>query len=196
MRLVRRDKGCVVCSSRYKYFGDSDYFYGAHIFPFEMQGLWKSRGLSSNMCDPFTVATPGNETRNKLDPLRIYSLDNGLLLFLVHHKAYDEFRFAIHPDSHKIFAFHPAMAAFHGIEVVAPRRKPKSANYLPPSAKLLRLHHEAAISVSLEALLKLRRTIVTIPTMKLTFLVACIVGSRTAGRVESTWILRPWQTTK
>ncbi|KAF8269377.1 hypothetical protein EI94DRAFT_1725568 [Lactarius quietus] len=93
MRLVRHDKSCVVCSSPYKYFGDSSYFHGAHIFPFEMQELWKSRELSANMCDPFTAATPGNETRNKCDPLRINSLDNGLLLCL----AYDEYQFAIHP---------------------------------------------------------------------------------------------------
>jgi hypothetical protein len=42
MRLVYRDKGCVVCHAKgkdsiYRYHDDSQYFEGSHIFPFDMQ---------------------------------------------------------------------------------------------------------------------------------------------------------------
>jgi hypothetical protein len=44
MRLVHRDKGCVVChamgtDSIYQYYDDSHFFEGSHIFPFTMQSL-------------------------------------------------------------------------------------------------------------------------------------------------------------
>ncbi|KAF8273543.1 hypothetical protein EI94DRAFT_1242886 [Lactarius quietus] len=148
MRLVRRDKGCVVCHSPYTYSDDWSYFHGAHIFPFAMQGLWSTLKLSDDIRDPYTAASANNQICSKHDPLRINSLENGLLFCLFHHKAYHNFRFTIHPVSHKIFAFHPAMAAFDGQDVVAPWCNPNSANYPPPSAKLLRIHFEAAISVS------------------------------------------------
>ena len=49
------------------------------------------------MVDPYTETNAENATRNKRDPLRINSLENGILLCLCHHKAYDTFRFSIHP---------------------------------------------------------------------------------------------------
>ena len=58
---------------------------------------WKLRGYQSLIADPYTAMTEENATRNKRDPFRINSLENGILLCLSHHKAYDTFRFSIHP---------------------------------------------------------------------------------------------------
>ena len=58
---------------------------------------WRLRGYQSLIVDPYTATRTENSTRNKRDPLRINSLENGVLLCLTHHKAYDTFRFSIHP---------------------------------------------------------------------------------------------------
>jgi len=58
---------------------------------------WTLRGYQSLMADPYTATSAANATRNKRDPLRINSLENGILLCLSHHKAYDTLRFSIHP---------------------------------------------------------------------------------------------------
>ncbi|KAM6490810.1 hypothetical protein JOM56_013773 [Amanita muscaria] len=129
MRLVYRDKGCVVCLAAgipaiYKYHEDSNRYEGAHIIPFAYHNLWDA--LSALIKDPFTdpanadsqFASPSTQT--KKDFRRINSLENGILLCLEHRKDYDNFRFSIHPQTHKIFAFHPATAALQGIEVKAP----------------------------------------------------------------------------
>jgi hypothetical protein len=59
---------------------------------------WTLRGYQNFIADPYTATNVENATRNKRDPLRINSLENGLLLCLYHHKAYDTLRFSIHPE--------------------------------------------------------------------------------------------------
>jgi hypothetical protein len=128
MRLVERDRGCVICLAAgihapYKYSDDSNRFEGAHIVPFACQELvglsslipslfpayhvvmkWDRNTLSSLVTDPFTDPINADcrfaspTTRTKKDPRRINSLENGILLCLEHHRGYDNFRFSIHAD--------------------------------------------------------------------------------------------------
>ena len=58
---------------------------------------WTRRRYEGIILDPFTAPGPGDATRNRRDPLRISSLENGILLCLLHHKGYDTFRFSINP---------------------------------------------------------------------------------------------------
>jgi hypothetical protein len=58
---------------------------------------WTLRGYQRLIADPYTATSAENATRNKRDPLRINSLENGILLCLFHHNAYDTLRFSIHP---------------------------------------------------------------------------------------------------
>ena len=59
---------------------------------------WTLRGYQSLIADPYTATSAENARRNKRDPLRINSLENGILLCLFHHEAYNTFRFSIHPS--------------------------------------------------------------------------------------------------
>ena len=121
MRVVYRDKGCVVChaegtNSVYQYLDDSRFFEGCHIFPFARQSAvcsflkssssiqfniillkWTLRGYQRLITDPYTAISIENATRNRRDPLRINSLENGILICLFYHKAYDTLQFSIHP---------------------------------------------------------------------------------------------------
>ena len=88
------------------------------------------------------------------------------MLCLAHHKGYDTFRFSIHHEvielipvfsiieildqSHKIFAFHPAVARLHGLEVTTSWTN-SSEQYPPPHATLLKDHFMSAIYSSLKA---------------------------------------------
>jgi len=156
MRLVHRDKGCVVCLATgvqefYECCEDSDRFQGAHIVGHALYALWDTRGYSDDVSDPFTdPANAGSEfasssTRNGKDSRRINSLDNGMLFCLQHHQDYDGLRFAIHPDTHEIFSFHPATLKFHGIEVKAPWLR-KDVLYPPPHSIFLDEHFRTSIS--------------------------------------------------
>lgn len=72
---------------------------------------WDARGFSALVSDPFT--DPANadnrlasrSTRTRKDIRRINSLDNGMLLCVQHHKDYDNFRLAIHPEVRTPFLF-------------------------------------------------------------------------------------------
>jgi hypothetical protein len=131
MRLVHRDKGCAICLATgiqelYEFSDDSNRFEGAHIIDFAYHVLvshflvllkslfhysfvtkWDARGYSALVSDPFTdpanaenpFASPS--TRTKKDLRRINSLENEMLLCLLHHKDYDYFRLSINPDVSK-----------------------------------------------------------------------------------------------
>ncbi|KIL60201.1 hypothetical protein M378DRAFT_14286 [Amanita muscaria Koide BX008] len=159
MRLVYRDKGCVVClaagiPSIYKYYKDSNHYKGAHIIPFAYHNLWDA--LSALIKDPFTdpanadsqFASPSTQT--KKDFRRINSLENGILLCLEHRKDYDNFRFSIHPQTHKIFAFHPATAALQGVKVKAPWDS-LDVLYPPPLPTFLGMHYTTSIADAMKA---------------------------------------------
>jgi len=156
MRLVYRDKGCAVCLAAeiqaiYKYREDSNRYEGAHIIALAYHDLWDTKRFSALVSDPFTdpanadsrFASPS--TRTKKDFRRINSLENGILLCLQHHKDYDSFRFAIHPQTHQIFAFHPATAALQDVEVKAPWDSP-NVLYPPPHPDFLKLHYVTSIA--------------------------------------------------
>lgn len=64
---------------------------------------WALRDFSSKVTDPFTdkenhEVDLSRSSRLGNDPLRMHSLDNGMLMCLYHHKCYDIFMFSIHPD--------------------------------------------------------------------------------------------------
>ncbi|KAF8812306.1 hypothetical protein BYT27DRAFT_7207720 [Phlegmacium glaucopus] len=160
MRLVYRDKGCAVCLAAgiqaiYKYREDSNRYEGAHIIDFAYHDLWDARGFSALVRDPFTdpanadsqFASPS--TRTKKDLRRINSLENGILLCLAHHRDYDNFRFAIHPETREIFAFHPATAVLQGVEVKAPWDSPYVL-YPPPLPAFLEMHYFTSIAKAME----------------------------------------------
>jgi len=79
------------------------------------------------------------------------TLENGILLCLEHHGDYNNFRFSIHPETHKIFAFHPVTAALQGVEVKAPWDSPDSALYPPPLPPFLGMHYTTAIANAMKA---------------------------------------------
>jgi len=134
----------------YKYLEDSNRYEGSHIVDFAFHELWDTRGFSALVTDPFTdpvnagspFASPS--TRKNGDPRRINSLDNGLLLCVQHHKDYDNFRFAIHSTTHKIFSFHPATAKLQDVEVKAPWER-KDVLYPPPHPAFLEMHYFTSI---------------------------------------------------
>jgi len=101
--------------------------------------------------DPFTDPANANSqfasppTRTKKDLRRINSLENGILLCLEHHRDYDNFRFAIHPETREIFSFHPATAALQGVEVKAPWDSP-CVLYPPPLPGFLQMHFFTSIA--------------------------------------------------
>ena len=130
---------------------------------------WNLRDYQSLIADPYTATSSENTTRNKRDPLRMNSLENGILLCLSHHKAYDTMRFSIHPEvfpclflfflpsltfllyqTHKIFSFHPTAAHLHGLEVDSPW-KVGNPKYPAPHNELLRTHFQTSIFTSLSA---------------------------------------------
>lgn len=161
MRLVYRDKGCAVCLAAgiqaiYKYCEDSNRYEGTHIIAFAYHNLWDAQRFSSLVKDPFT--DPANadspftspSTRTNKDFRRINSLENGILLCFRHHKDYDNFRFSIHPKTHKIFAFHPATAALQGVEVKAPWDS-LDVLYPPPLPTFLGMHYSTSIANAMKA---------------------------------------------
>ncbi|KIL63927.1 hypothetical protein M378DRAFT_163885 [Amanita muscaria Koide BX008] len=161
MRLVYRDKGCAVCLAAgthaiYKYREDSNRYEGAHIIPFAYHNLWDANQFSALVKDPFTDPVNADSpfasptTRTKKDSRRINSLDNGILLCLEHRKDYDNFRFSIHHETHKIFAFHPATAALQGVEVKAPWERP-DVFYPPPLPTFLGKHFAASVANAMNA---------------------------------------------
>jgi hypothetical protein len=130
MRLINRDKGCVVCLAAgiqefYEFREDSNRFEGARIIDVALNELvsqsllfsitfltylkWDTRGYSALVSDPFTDPTNADNpfasptTRTKKDLRRINSLENGILLCPRHHKDYDHFRFAISPKVGALF---------------------------------------------------------------------------------------------
>jgi len=125
MRLIYRDKGCVVCQATaaptpYKSREDLIVLEGAHIVPMVswqfvslsvdrpiglsiIHSQWDIHAFKLRMTDPYTdsanvgdpLASP--TTRSGTDGRRMNSLDNGLLLCVNHHRRYDSFQFSIHP---------------------------------------------------------------------------------------------------
>jgi hypothetical protein len=142
MRLVYRDKGCAVCLAAgvqviYKYCEDSNRYEEGHIIDFAYHDLvsqylcnsllpltysviveWDARGFSALVRDPFTDPTNANSrfasssTQAKKDLRRINSLENGILLCLEHHRDYDNFRFAIHPQVKTTFLLIQSLTFF------------------------------------------------------------------------------------
>ena len=53
-------------------------------------------------------------------------------------------------QTHKIFAFHPAVAHLHGLEVTSPWKEPRPM-YPVPHHDLLRAHYQTSIFASLSA---------------------------------------------
>ncbi|KAF5386188.1 hypothetical protein D9615_002388 [Tricholomella constricta] len=179
MRLVRRDKGCAVCLAAgiqeiFKYRDHSNRYEGSHIVDFAYQKLvscyvfavlvpspyvsmkkWDIKKFSTLVSDPYTdpanaenpLASP--TTRTGKDSRRINSLENGILLCLQHHQDYENFRFAIHPQMHEIFSFHPDTAKLQGIEVKAPWN---GADILfpPPHSSFLEMHYVTSIANSMK----------------------------------------------
>lgn len=122
-RLKIRDRGCAVCfaqglpNAQYEYAGDGEFFHGGHIWPFSCHQLvgyllvslisylllyqqWAKLNCMSYISDPFTDPSSklvSSTTHLGRDPGRINSLENGIMLCLFHHKAYDTFRYSIHP---------------------------------------------------------------------------------------------------
>jgi hypothetical protein len=123
-RLLARERGCVVCMAanagftQYQYEGDSELFNGAHIFPLKYYSVvsqyslsiiislifalfqWDHKQYSSIVADPFTApgALKSTTSRAGTNERRMNSIDNGLLLCLVHHKEFDTHMFSIHPE--------------------------------------------------------------------------------------------------
>jgi hypothetical protein len=156
MRLINRDKGCVVCLAAgiqefYEFREDSNRFEGARIIDVALNELWDTRGYSALVSDPFTDPTNADNpfasptTRTKKDLRRINSLENGILLCPRHHKDYDHFRFAISPKTHKIFSFHPATIKLQGVKVKAPWDG-QDVLYPPPHSEFLETHYSTSIS--------------------------------------------------
>jgi len=56
-----------------------------------------------------------------------------------HHKGYDKFRFSIHPDTHKIYSFHPAVSCLHDKPVQSPW-EPVHKDLVPPHPTMLCAH--------------------------------------------------------
>lgn len=140
MRLLYRDRGCAVClavgiQAIYKYRDDSDFYEAGHIINSADHDLVVSRYL----CNSWT----------KKDLRRINALENGMLFCLQHHREYEKFRFAILPETHEIFSFHPATAALHGVEVKAPW---DGSNILfpPPLPAFLEIHYFLSIAKAMK----------------------------------------------
>jgi hypothetical protein len=68
---------------------------------------------------------------------------------LEHHRDYDNFRFAIHPETRKIFAFHPATALLQGVKVEAPWDSP-DVLYPPPLPAFLQMHYFTSIAKAMK----------------------------------------------
>ncbi|KAF5375896.1 hypothetical protein D9615_008226 [Tricholomella constricta] len=128
---------------------------------FKMRLVYRDKGRQRGLCvDIRTLSrtrTPQrgveNAIRNKEDPLRLNSLENGILFCLYHHEAYDTLRFSIHPETHEIFAFHPAVAHLHGLQVTSPWQATNSL-YPNPHQELLKAHFQTSIFTSLSAAAK------------------------------------------
>jgi len=160
MRLVNRDKGCVVClaigiQNVYRSCDDSNHFNGAHIFPLAFNELWDKGEYIRLIRDPFTEPANANDklvspsTRSTKDFRRMNSLDNGILLCAKHHAEYDGFYFSIHPHTHRIFSFHTSCIKLHDIQVTAPWTG-GSALFPPPLPQLLEMHYFTSISKAMK----------------------------------------------
>jgi len=111
-------KKSIVCHAKgtpkdYLHEDHSKHFHGAHIFPSSMQESWNRRQHQNLITDPYTSFDSFNAKRNKKDPRRINSLENGLLLCLEHHAMYDAFEYSINPTANtmKMFSFLVLMTA-------------------------------------------------------------------------------------
>jgi hypothetical protein len=153
-RLKIRDRGCAVCfaqglpNARYEYAGDGEFFRGGHIWPLSCHQLWAKRNCASYISDPFT--DPSSQPVSSTTPLashsgRMNSLENGIMLCLFHHKAYDTFRYSIHPKTHRIYAFHPTVTHLHDLEIIAPWKK-QHPKYPPPLDLFLNAHFESSVA--------------------------------------------------
>ncbi|KAF5375929.1 hypothetical protein D9615_008225 [Tricholomella constricta] len=132
---------------------DNGMFILKFLWPIQLNIIllkWALRGYQNLIQDPYTATSAENATRNEEDPLRLNSLENGILFCLLHHKAYDTLRFSIHPETHKIFAFHPAIAHLHGLQVASPWKALNSL-YPSPHKELLEAHFQTSIFTSLSA---------------------------------------------
>jgi len=133
----------------------TNFFGGSHIIPFACRELWDIARYSDLIEDPFTdpayasnrYASP--TTRSKKDSRRIHSLENGILLCLQHQRDFDNFHFAINPDSHEIFSFHPDTVKLQGVEVRVPWDR-QDALYPHPHPTFLRLHYLTSISKAMK----------------------------------------------
>jgi len=110
--------------------------------------VWDHKQYSSIVADPFTA--PGalkSTSRAGTDERRMNSIDNGLLLCLVHHKEFDTHMFSIHPETHIVTSFHPRTRSINNWKIEQPWASPCDSNrFPPPHPTLLREHFQASIA--------------------------------------------------